>query len=155
MKRPRAANLAVEMVVLIRSSFVNEVSRAGGRMPLCRLDRNRKDNFDSVTRGTTAETEQRNTNSQVFFESWRGSCQERGNQLWSMQDGPIPNGKGGVLITCRYVWRNSSKADQSDSAWVGPTIVLPKSRSWCGCPPIPRQADINSQNLEKLSNFGI
>jgi hypothetical protein len=63
MKMPRAANLAVEMVVFIRSSFVNEFSEAVGRMPLARVDRNRKDNFDSVARGTTAEAEQRNTNS--------------------------------------------------------------------------------------------
>jgi hypothetical protein len=33
MKMPRAANLAVEMVVFIRSSFVNEFSEAVGRMP--------------------------------------------------------------------------------------------------------------------------
>jgi hypothetical protein len=33
MKMPRAANLAVEMVVFIRSSFVNEFTEAVGRMP--------------------------------------------------------------------------------------------------------------------------
>ena len=36
-------------------------------MPLCRLARNRKDNFDSFTRGTTAETDRRNTNSHFFL----------------------------------------------------------------------------------------
>ena len=45
-------------------------------MPLCRLAGNRKDNFDSFTRGTTAETDRRNTNSHLFLRNWLGSCQQ-------------------------------------------------------------------------------
>ena len=68
MKVPSVANSAVEIVEFITSSFMNEVDGTDDLMPLPRLGRNRKDNFDSVTSGTTQKMDERNTNSGDFVE---------------------------------------------------------------------------------------
>lgn len=78
-------------------------------MPPPPLDRNRKDRFDSVTRGTTAETEQRNTNSQFFLGSWLRSQQKRVNE----QEGLFSNrtiAPGPVELTSRVLTNQVSKA---------------------------------------------
>ncbi len=73
------------------------------------LDRNRKDDFDSVTRGATAETEQRNTNSQFFWGSWLRSQQKRVNE----QEGLFGNrtiASGPVDLTSRVLTNQVSIA---------------------------------------------